>query len=252
MSWARDAIRAIFMAGWDGVSHITATFATSQKITESPFMRIDHLVWYSPSLPDGERHFANRLDRAPAYGGVHPGGATQNSLVSLGEATYVEILARDPAQPATSLDSELSGLKGQALYHWAIGGVDLKAIVARARMASYAVSDVVGGGRKLPDGGWLGWDCVGLHNHAFGALIPFFIDWSGSANPAASAPRGGRLGKIELYSPEAEELNALFAALELDLTVTKKSQPGIAVTIESRRGPLILNSFNPVPRGFVI
>jgi hypothetical protein len=236
---------AVCMTGWE-------TFATSPEMTENPRMRIDHLVWYSPSLPDGEQHFASRLDRAPAYGGVHPGGATQNSLVSLGEATYVEILARDPAQPATSLDSELAGLKGQGLYHWAIGGVDLKAIVERARRASYAASEVVGGGRKLPDGGWLGWDCVGLHDHAFGALIPFFIDWSGSAHPAASAPRGGRLGKIELYSPEAEKLNALFAALELDLTVTARPQPGIAVTIESRRGPLIMNAFNLVPRGFII
>jgi hypothetical protein len=216
-------------------------------------MRVDHLVWYSPLLADGEQYFASRMDCAPAYGGVHPGSGTQNSLFSLGDATYVEILARDPAQQAaTLLDGDLAGLRGQGLYHWAIGGVDLNGIIDRARRSSHQVSEVVGGGRRLPDGKWLGWQCVGLHNHAFGALVPFFIDWSGSAHPAASAPRGGRFAKIELFSPEADELNSLFKTLGLDLSVAGRDKPGIAVTINTRRGPQVLTSFDPLPRGFII
>ena len=121
-------------------------------------MRIDHLIWYSPVLAEGEKYFASRADRPPTYGGAHPGGGTCNSLLSLGEATYLEILARDPAQEADGvLDSELAGLAGQGLYHWAVGGVDLHAIVERARRASYEVSDIVSGGRRQPNGKWLGW-----------------------------------------------------------------------------------------------
>ena len=216
-------------------------------------MRVDHLVWYSPVLADGERYFASRMDRPSAYGGVHPGGGTENSLLSLGDETYVEILARDPRQRATaSLDSELAGLDGQGLYHWAVGGVDLRTIVDHALRASYAVSDIVGGGRRLPDGSWLGWECVGLHSHAFGALVPFFIDWSGSAHPAASAPRGGRLSKIELFSPHADELNRLFQTLGLDFSASRRNKPGITVTLETRNGSQQLTSFDPVPRGFII
>jgi hypothetical protein len=216
-------------------------------------MRIDHLVWYSPVLAAGERYFASRMDCAPAYGGVHPGDGTQNSLLSLGDATYVEILARDPAQETSvSLDRELAGLKGQGLYHWAIGGVDLDSIIGRARRSSYEVSDAVSGGRRLPDGNWLGWKCVGLRNHGFGALVPFFIDWTDCVHPALSAPRGGRFAKIELFSPEAAKLGDLFRMLGLQLSVARRVKPGIAVTLESRGGPQMLNSFDPLPRGFVI
>jgi hypothetical protein len=214
-------------------------------------VRIDHLVWYSPELAAGERHFAS-MDSPPAYGGEHPGDGTCNSLLSLGEATYIEILARDPKQPASSLDKELAGLKGQGLYHWAVGGVDLAAIANGAKDAGYEVSNVVSGGRRRPDGRLLNWKLVGLHDHPFGALVPFFIDWTNSDHPALDAPRGGRLSGIELSSPDAARLNALFKVHGLDLPVVQGAKAGIVVTLASKRGPLRLESFNPLTRGFVI
>src|SRR6266478_3601749 len=47
-----------------------------RKSFEESRMRIDHLVWYSPDLGDGVRYSAERMDCAPAYGGVHPGVGT--------------------------------------------------------------------------------------------------------------------------------------------------------------------------------
>ena len=82
-------------------------------------MRIDHLVWYSADLAAGEKHFTG-WDAAPAFGGAHPGQGTRNSVLSLGDSTYVEILARDPAQTGGTLDREIAALKGQGLYHWAV------------------------------------------------------------------------------------------------------------------------------------
>jgi Glyoxalase-like domain len=224
-----------------------------RKSFEESRMRIDHLVWYSPDLADGERYFAERMDCAPAYGGVHPGDGTRNSLLSLGDETYVEILARDPAQGASvSLDPQLASLTDQGLYHWAVGGVDLDEIIERARRSSFEVSDATGGGRRLPNGNWLGWKCVGLRNHGFGALVPFFIDWTDCAHPASSAPRGGAFRKVELFSPQAAKLSGLFQNLGLELSVAEREQPGIVATLEARGGPQVLNSFEPLPRGFVI
>lgn len=214
-------------------------------------MRVDHLVWYSPELVVGERYFAI-LDSPPIYGGEHPGSATRNSLLSLGEATYVEILARDPKQPAASLDVELAGLTGQGLYHWAVGGVDLTAIAERARSAGYKASDIVSGGRRRPDGRLLNWRLVGLHDHPFGALVPFFIDWGDSDHPALDAPRGGRLSSVELFSPNAAGLNRLFDSLNLDFTVIQHPKPAVAVTLAGKGGNLRLESFDPLTRGFVI
>lgn len=214
-------------------------------------MRVDHLVWYAGNLADGEQHLA-ALDSAPAYGGVHPGEGTCNSLLSLGPATYLEILARDPAQPASTLDPEIAGLPASGLYHWAAGGVDLAALAARVRTAGLAASDVVSGGRTKPDGSWLGWKLFGIRDHGFGALVPFFIDWGEGAHPAATAPRGGRLARIELVSPQAAALGDLFRTLGLDLPVSEGERPRILASLEGQSGTVRLESFDPLPRGYVI
>jgi len=214
-------------------------------------MRVDHLVWYAGDLAEGERHLA-KLDKAPAYGGVHPGEGTRNSLLALGPATYLEILARDPAQPASALDPEIAGLRGQGLYHWAAGGVDLARLATRAQAAGLTVSKVVSGGRTKPDGAWLGWRLLGIRDHGFGALVPFFIDWGDGAHPASTAPRGGGLARLELISPRAAVLRDLFRALELDFAIAEGEKPGIIATLEGAVGKLRLDSFDPLPRGYII
>ena len=214
-------------------------------------MRVDHIVWYAGDLAEGEQRLAG-LDEPPAYGGVHPGEGTCNSLFSLGPATYLEILARDPAQPASALDPEIAGLKGQGLYHWAAGGVDLARLAARARTAGLLASDVASGGRAKPDGTWLGWKLLGIRDHGFGALAPFFIDWGDGAHPASTAPRGGRLARLELISPRAAALRDLFKVLKLDFAIAEGEKPGIIATLEGDRGKLRLDSFDPLPRGYVI
>jgi len=215
-------------------------------------MRVDHLVWYCDDLAAGERHFAQRMDHGSIYGGVHPGEGTANRLLSLSDTTYLEILGRDPAQAPTSLAPEVQGLAGSGLYHWAIGGVDLSVLRQKAIAAGLAGSELVTGGRTLPDGGWLGWTCFGIHNHDFGALVPFFIDWMDSEHPARTAPRGGSLVGVEVFSPQAESLRELYATLGLDFIVTKAAAPGLAVTLESRSGRHVLRMFDPVPQGYVI
>ena len=155
-------------------------------------MRIDHLVWYRPDLAEGRRHFETRMDAQPAYGGEHPGEGTANCVLGLGASTYLEILGRDPAQSADRLDPELRPLTGDGLYHWAVGGIDLDLLAERARKAGLDGGALVPGGRKKPDGSWLGWTCFGIRNHGFGAQVPFFIDWMESEHPALAAPQGRR------------------------------------------------------------
>jgi hypothetical protein len=215
-------------------------------------MRIDHLVWYCADLDEGSRHFAARMDCPPAYGGVHPGDGTRNSLLSLAEDTYIEILGRDPAQDGSCLDPELRGLAGAGLYHWAAGGADLGDLRAKALAAGLDGSDLVTGGRKLPNGDWLGWKLFGIKNHAFGALVPFFIDWMDSRHPARTAPRGGSLVKLEDRSPEPGRLGEIYRVLGLDIAIVPAAAPGLSVTVESRGGRHVLGMFEPVPRGFVI
>jgi hypothetical protein len=215
-------------------------------------MRVDHLVWYSADLEHSTRIFAEKMDRAPVYGGVHPGEATRNSLLSLSENTYLEILGRDPAQTTQGLDEELQELDGGALYHWAASGEDLESIRERVLAAGYRGSAIVAGGRSLPDGSHLSWRLFGVRDHGFGALVPFFIDWAESTHPATTAPRGGRLMSVTAASPAADRLKALYEMLGLAIEVTPAAKPGFHGVIKSSKGMQVLSMFDPVPRGFVI
>lgn len=215
-------------------------------------MRIDHLVWYNADLAEGQRHFAGRMNEAPSYGGEHPGEGTANAVMALGPETYLEILGRDPGQGEEGLDPEVKGLAGSGLYHWAVGGVDVSAVAARAAAAGLQGGGLIPGGRIKPDGTRLEWLCWGLRNHSFGSLIPFFIDWRGSENPAASAPLGGHIASFQILTPEAGKLRGIFDVLGLDFAVIEDREPCVVATLESARGRTELRSFAPLPRGYVI
>src|SRR4051812_10686667 len=215
-------------------------------------MRVDHLVWYSPDLGAGEAHLERLTNTKPIFGGIHPGEGTRNALLSLGEETYLEILAPDPDQSETARDPELRALSGAGLYHWAAGGAELNSLREQALAAGLDGSDIVTGGRALPDGGRLQWSLFGIRNHAFGALVPFFIDWTGSEHPAKTVPRCGRVLRIDASTREPEGLTAVYDALGLGMVRVRKGQPGLAVTLETAGGEHTLAMLDQAPRGFVI
>ncbi len=215
-------------------------------------MNIDHLVWFTPDLTAGERYFAERLDAPPVFGGVHTGDGTRNSLLSLGDTSYLEILARDPGQPASNRSGELRHLTSQGLYHWAVAGVDLDDIVARSRHVGTTPGAIGEGGRRLPNGSWLGWRVLGLSGHPYGGLVPFFIDWGESRHPARTAPRGGTLTAVELVHPQAERLHSFLDGLGLAIPVSRGDRPALRASIDAAGGNVVLSSIDPMPAGFAI
>lgn len=63
---------------------------------------LDHLVVVDPSLEAGARFVQRSLGFAPGPGRTHPHMGTHNLLLSLGSATYLEIVAIDPQAAAIS------------------------------------------------------------------------------------------------------------------------------------------------------
>src|SRR4051812_1839265 len=116
---------------------------------------IDHLVFASNDLPTASAHIAAVLGVTPQPGGGHIGRGTYNELLSLGGATYLEVIGPDPAQstPDSPRPFGIDGLAGPALVAWCVRPErPLREIVAEARAAGIDFGEVAAMSRRRPDG----------------------------------------------------------------------------------------------------
>lgn len=200
-------------------------------------------MWGARSLSSGiaEGHRLFGVDPAP--GGVHPGLGTRNALLSLGESVYLEVIAPDPEQDlGGTLGAKLATLIEPGIITWAAATPDLEAVAAAAARASLEVRGPVPTERRAPDGTVLRWRLLFLGGHAFGALVPFFIDWLNTPHPARTNPVGGRFLALEVRAPDAEALNALYAGLDIPLVAARSDVPGLTARIEAPTGEVRLHS----------
>ena len=185
-------------------------------------LRLDHLAVSAATLAEGVAWVEAALGVTMAAGGQHPGMATHNRLVSLGDL-YLEVIAVDPAAPAPAhprwfgLD-RFSG--SPRLTNWiarcddldaelAIGPPSAGVPVALARGA-YRWRMAVPGDGRLP----------------FDGAFPALIAWQGAAHPTQALPDPGlRLIALEVVHPEAHALHAALAGRLTDARVTIAEGP---------------------------
>ncbi|TMB67310.1 MAG: VOC family protein, partial [Chloroflexi bacterium] len=123
---------------------------------------LDHLVYAVPDLERAVDEIEHQVGVRPASGGTHAGGLTHNALLSLGTATYLEVIARVPGSeaPSGALPFGLETLREPRLVTWAVAVDDIEQRVEEARAAGYDPGEMIAGGRDLPDGSHLGWELV--------------------------------------------------------------------------------------------
>ena len=134
---------------------------------------LDHIILGCNDLDAGVDYVFRRTGVRAAAGGVHPGAGTKNALLSLGKLRYLEIIAPDPLQAASTDPRDVADLKSPALVGWAIHreGVDEFASVLK----SSGVESVgpKPGSRARPDGTTLTWKSLTLKDDRNG-ILPFF------------------------------------------------------------------------------
>jgi hypothetical protein len=202
---------------------------------------IDHVAILAPSLATATADFHARTGVEPRYGGSHSDGGTCNALVSLGERTYLEIAAPDPAQsnyPTETADwaAICRSLPGPKVYAWCVAAPNLHLL--RERLQTFAVTarGPVPDSRRRPDGVELHWDLLLAEQARFGTAFPFFIDWRQSPHPAAYASGGCRLRGFVVHHPAAAELREIFKAIALDVPVVESAQPAFALEVDTPKG----------------
>jgi hypothetical protein len=225
-----------------------ATFAvaltTRRKAPDAVPEELDHILLGCNNLDTGITFIEERTGVRAVRGGVHPGGGTQNALLSLGVRHYMEIVAPDPAQP-DSKDSyrlTLEKLSEPRLIEWGAHPGDLASFAKKLQEAGVAFKGPTPGSRRRPDGSMLHWQGLMLEDDASG-LLPFFIQWSAdSLHPSADSPAGCRLIAFELVTPEPEKLSKMAALLSLDVPIVKGDKPQLRATLTGPKGNLELTS----------
>jgi Glyoxalase-like domain len=103
-----------------------------------------------------------------------------------------------------------------------------------------AVADVTErfGVRAEPGGQHAG---RGTHNALLAlGLIPFLINWGDTEHPARSAPPGLVLESIQAEHPDPPALAPIFAALGIDIQVTRAPAPALVARLTAPNGRSVL------------
>jgi hypothetical protein len=218
----------------------TIAGATQKKLTKIPefLARVDHLVYATPDLNRGVEEIEKLLGVRATPGGQHPGRGTRNALIKLGPATYLEIIAPDPEQPAPEAPRPfgIDGLKESRLVTWAAKGVDLERLRDEAVRKSASLGEVTSGSRRRTDGVLLSWRYTDPRTVLADGLVPFFIDWGQSPHPAQTAAAGGSLVALRAEHPDAQRVQRLLSGLGIDLHVQAGAKPALIATIDTPRG----------------
>lgn len=179
----------------------------------APTAHVDHILLGIDDLERGMDLFEQRTGVRPIQGGKHPGG-THNALVSLGDGTYLEIIALQRGVPPPKEYAGLEQLHTLTPIGWAVSSKDSTQLRDRLAAAGMSVTEPNAGSRTTPAGTTLSWQTFGLKDSFDEA--PFFIVWSAqTAHPSTTSPTGCKLQRWRIASPHQKNLEQLRRALDL-------------------------------------
>lgn len=209
---------------------------------------LDHILWAAPDLDAGSDTFFNLTGVRPAPGGSHPGLGTRNSLVSLGEGLYLEIISPDPAQEMEgTLGAAIAAMPRPGLIGFALRSKALGDLVHKARNLGLGVRGPTAMSRAKPDGSLIAWSILNLDpvdRARLGFVVPFALDWGSTPHPSMSTPKGATLQHFTALHDSAEEVAALYASLGVAVPVTGALKPGLLAILDTPKGEVALLSLH--------
>ena len=200
--------------------------------------RVDHLVYATPDLSRGVEEIEALTGVRATPGGRHPDFGTQNALLALGPAAYLEIIAPDPELPDPAMPRPfgIDTLRASRLVTWAANCRDIHQIGQAAAACGVALGEVLDGRRQRPDGVTLSWRFTNPYAMIAGGVVPFFIDWGQSPHPAGAAKPGLALLDLHAEHPDPVPVRAFLQHLHLDLAVHEGPQPALVARIAGPAG----------------
>ena len=203
---------------------------------------IDHIVFACADLERGMDEIEQLLGIRPVPGGRHPQFGTHNALLSLGPATYLEVIARDPNLPLPEQGTliDLSDEQESHLITWVLRTEDIVALASAAESAGLAIGPVQSGGREQPDGSTLRWQLTDPYAMPMGGAIPFLISWGEAVHPASVVPQAGELLGLTIEHPDSNKVRESVSVLDVNIAVVQADKFRLVACIETEDGVRIL------------
>lgn len=203
--------------------------------------QLDHILWASSDLETGTQQMAERLGVAPSVGGRHPGFGTCNSLLSLGEQVYLEIIAPDPSQDLKGTrGARLAALKQPKILTYAVRCFDMAKVEKLVMKAGLETKGAIAMSRKQPDGHLLEWQVLRIINHPYADFLPFFINWGNTPHPAQTTPKGCELLEFSVaYTNDL--LLEVYRALEIGVAISLEAESRFQALLKTPKGALSLS-----------
>ncbi|HEY5738282.1 MAG TPA: VOC family protein, partial [Gammaproteobacteria bacterium] len=207
--------------------------------------RLDHIVVAATTLEQGAEYLRGLLGIEVPVGGVHATMGTHNRLMQLGDDSYLELIAIDPAGTVPArprwfgLDTALlraAIAQRPRLITWVMNTPDLAAVAAAGDFA-------IGTPTALSRDG-LSWEIALTDDGRLLAdgLLPYCIQWHSSPHPSrAMADLGCRLKKLTLHHSRPDWLAARLATLgatdlvEID-EIPDSESPYLSAELETPNG----------------
>jgi hypothetical protein len=198
----------------------------------------DHLMHGGSDLESLVDEFAARTGAQAVRGGSHAGTGTHNALISLGEGRYLELIAPIPGHHGDSpLATLLAGLATPRNILWAARTDDIEVAAAAAKAQGYDPGGIIEMSRTTPGGTTLSWRLTFGGADVLLGVLPFLIQWTCDAHPAARAPTGCILADFRAEHPRVAAVQTTAAgALGVAIDMRTGSVPALIATLETPRG----------------
>lgn len=209
-----------------------------------PRHTVDHIVLGVNNLWFGMAQLKALTGVDPVIGGVHPSLGTHNALISLGDETYLELLAPNPDAAPASINAmgrgylqKIRSLRQITPVLWALGSTDLERTRNLLGDAGIELGAPAPGSRRKPDGSLLAWQTAELVSPGSDAS-PFFIQWTGPGTPADNTPKGCTLSRLSLAVDS--QLRKMLQTLDVPVDFVEQGVAPISIELSCPTGLVVL------------
>lgn len=140
-------------------------------------LKVDHVTVCGSDLKAMQVRLSS-VGRRSEFGGAHSNHATEMSITSFPDGSYLELIAIQAKADPAAVEAHYwkPYMKGEAgPCAWAVRTDDVAKEAARLKAAGVQVSATARAGRAKPDGTRLEWETANVGPEANGVFFPFMI-----------------------------------------------------------------------------